>query len=261
MDGQEEAKRKAATDRFLDQFAKKCRIGGFIDGKRSPVWTIASRKRDLYIGQESTGRFQKISLHESGRFRLAFQNDYHQGLIDAGIVDPGTNRAITLWDRPAGDGRAAQLVVSILLPALYYETDFDPTDFDKATNLFTVASGNALEIGIFLSERYSDDLEGKLETVGLPVWYADLKGAGTFSVVIRQRAFEPKASLPKPMTVPSSVFHDLAQMPTDEAPVRTGLRALLYNDPVAEGLLRVIDVGGITLTKNVEPAPRDTVAT
>lgn len=242
--------RNTTIDKFLKEMEKACRIGGYVEGKRSHVWTITSHKRDLYISQDQTGRCWKISLHKSGRFRLAFHDDYHRGLIDKGIVDPAANRAVTVWDRPDGEGKAAWLAVSILLPAVFYQTSFNKADFTKATNLFSVDRGNALEIGIFLSQRFSDDLEGKLEKVGLPVWYADLEDAGTFSVVVRQRPFDPAVHLPKPMTIPIEAFHSREDLPTDDAPVRTGLGSLLFNDPVVEGVLRVMEVSGVTLTKN-----------
>ncbi|MCY1329671.1 hypothetical protein D9M68_354240 [compost metagenome] len=197
-----------------------------------------------------TGQFLKISLHASGRFRVAFHDAYHKNLIDKGIVDPAANRAVTVWDRPDGEGKVAWLAVSILLPADFYHTLFNKADFTKATNLFSVDHGNALEIGIFLSHRFSDDLEGKLEKIGLPVWYADLENVGTFSVVVRQRPFDPAVHLPKPVQIPVEAFHNSDDLPTDDAPVRTGLGSLLFNDPVAEGVLRVTEVSGVTLTKN-----------
>lgn len=245
-----EDSRKNAIEQFLKEAGKKCRIGGYYEGKRSHIWTIANDKHDLYVAQDGTKRSLKMSLHGSGRFRLAFQNEYHQGLIDRGLVDTVANRAITVWDRPAGNGSAARLVVSMLLPAMYYEIDLNPADFTKATSLFKVEPGNALEIGIFHSERFTEDLEGKLANVGKPIWYADLDGAGTFTVVVRQRAFDPTAFLPQePMTLPARAIHNPAKMPTDEKPVKTGLRALIFNDPVKEGVLRVIEVARITLSK------------
>jgi hypothetical protein len=204
----------------------------------------------LYIAQDRTGRFQKISLHASGRFRLAFHENYHQGLVDGGIVDPSVNRAITVWDRPAGNGKAAQLAVSILLPSTDYRIPLNEAEFTKATSLFKIEPGNALEIGIFLSERHSDDLEQKLAKVGIPVWYADLGGAGTSSVVIRQVTFDRTEFVSKlPVTLPARSIHEPAEMPTDQAPVKTGLGALLFNDATTAGMLRVVELSGITLSK------------
>ncbi|WP_458392401.1 hypothetical protein [Sinorhizobium medicae] len=191
----------------------------------------------------------KVSLHASGRFRVAFHESYHRDLIDKGIVDPAANRAVTVWDRPDGEGKAAWLVASIQLPAAFYRTPFNEADFTKATNLFNIDQGNALEIGIFLSPRFSDDLEGKLAKVGTPVWYADLEDAGAFSVVVRQLPFDPE-SLPKPLIIPVEALHSRKDVPTDEAPIRNGLGCLLFNDPVADGVLRVVEVGGVTMTKN-----------
>lgn len=253
-------KRAAAIENFLKQMEKTCRIGGFADRNRSHIWNIASNKGDLYISQAATGRYHKISLHKSGRFRVAFHNEYYQGLIDKGVVDPAANRAITVWDRPDGAGKAAVIAVSILLPANFFRIELRDTDFTKATNLFEVQPGNALEIGIFISEQFSNELEGILEKVGKPVWYSDLEDAGTFSVVVRQRPFDPAIYLPKPITIPASVFHSREGLPTDDAPVRTGIGSLLFNDPVVDGVLRIMEVSGATLTKNptsaaTEPDP------
>ncbi|PBB21365.1 hypothetical protein [Mesorhizobium sp. WSM4313] len=136
--------------------------------------------------------------------------------------------------------------MSILLPAIYFNIDFKQSDFTKATTLFQVEPGNA---GIFMSECFTDKLEGILAKVGTPVWSADLGDAGTFSIVVRQRTFDPITSLPMPVTLPNRAIFDPDQVPIEETPVKTGFRALLYNDPVAEGALRVLDVGGVTLSK------------
>ncbi|WP_141245282.1 hypothetical protein [Mesorhizobium sp. WSM4313] len=100
-----EEKRQEPIAQFLEKMAEKCRVGGCIDSKRSYIWTVASHKRDLYIAQAATGRSLKISLHASGRFRDAFEDGFHRGLVELGIVDPAANRAITVWDRPDGNGR------------------------------------------------------------------------------------------------------------------------------------------------------------
>ncbi len=71
--------------------------------RRAAVWkVVASRKGDVYVMERSTGRYLKVSLHESRDWRF-------QWIVDGGgarspfvesVVEQRGTRIIDQWDRP-----------------------------------------------------------------------------------------------------------------------------------------------------------------
>ena len=60
----------------------------------SSVWRIWSppNKDDIYLSVRSLTNYLKVSLHETGKFRIGFTESYNQKLIETG-KDQGINRA------------------------------------------------------------------------------------------------------------------------------------------------------------------------
>jgi hypothetical protein len=83
------------------------------DGPRGSVWRLWTRKSDVYISAWSLSSIQKISLHESGKWRHAFTAEH----VSKGspFVPTGKDRVIEKWDRPPelapGVTRAFEIVV------------------------------------------------------------------------------------------------------------------------------------------------------
>lgn len=234
---------------FLAAAEKQCRIGGHCNGLRSSIWNIWSSKTDLYLSQRATRKCLKVSFHSSGKFRLAFDESYHAALKGDGIVPPEKDRVITRWKRPEERSKSAVLVASILLPARHYTKPINDDDVSLGTQLFGVDPANSLEVGIFHSAKFAEDLEVKLSRVGRPIWYSDLDSLGTFSVVIRQRPTDPENLLRTELQVPLESFHDRSILPIKDDDVVGGLGVLLFNDAEKEGLLRVVEISGARLRK------------
>jgi hypothetical protein len=83
---------------------------------RSSAWTLSSAKKtdDVYVAQRSHDGEFKISLHESGVFRAAFEADYAKR--EGSVVPPGEDRLTRRWDRPqplyaGGPTRACSIIV------------------------------------------------------------------------------------------------------------------------------------------------------
>ncbi len=71
---------------------------GALDGPRGGIWTVQapSKTRDVYITNLAIADFQKVSLHQSGDWRYAWQSAYAKQL---GLSGPG--RILTQRARPS----------------------------------------------------------------------------------------------------------------------------------------------------------------
>ena len=70
------------------------------EGPRGNVWWLSTRKNknDIYIGARAFADVMKISLHQSGIWRLAFTSEYVSK--GSAVVSPSQDRAIDKWERP-----------------------------------------------------------------------------------------------------------------------------------------------------------------
>lgn len=106
-------------------------------GRYSSVWRIWGEKdADVYMGVSALLGYLKISLHESGKFRVAFVGDYNQKLVDEGKA-PDTDRAFLKWDKiEVEDGTIMQaLDIHFPLTALSLE---DRPETKKGKKLFCI---------------------------------------------------------------------------------------------------------------------------
>jgi len=89
-------------------------------GPSSNSWTVATNKAgDIYISGRDNFQGSKVSLHKSGRWRLA----QTQEAVEARphLIAEGADRAVAKWEAPS-DWRSAPIVafrVITLSPALY----------------------------------------------------------------------------------------------------------------------------------------------
>lgn len=70
------------------------------DGRYSSVWRIWSNtgSDDVYLGVRTLLKYMKISLHQTGKFRVAFTNSYNQKMVEDGKRRE-TDRAFLKWDK------------------------------------------------------------------------------------------------------------------------------------------------------------------
>jgi hypothetical protein len=68
--------------------------------RRSSAWVVwaAKKKDDVYLAQRSHSGEFKVSLHASGVFRAAFEENYAQK--PGSVVAPGEDRLVKRWDSP-----------------------------------------------------------------------------------------------------------------------------------------------------------------
>ena len=86
-------------------------------GRYSSMWRIWShpKKDDIYLGVTCLLQKLKISLHESGKCRVAFVPTYHEELVEDG-ADPEKDRAFMKWEIPEINARTMLQVLDIHFP-------------------------------------------------------------------------------------------------------------------------------------------------
>lgn len=89
--------------------------------KRSSTWRVwvpfskITPKSDVYITSRALGKYQKVSLHESGDWRLAFLNQ-KIALSVPTIGKPRTTRIVQRWVKPESIGARVILAYRVIIP-------------------------------------------------------------------------------------------------------------------------------------------------
>ena len=85
-------------------------------GSQSAVWLIFTRggESDIYVANQYVAGLLKVSLHESGVWRLAFTREYATALQASGAST--LDRAQETWMRPAERVRGWTHAMSIVVP-------------------------------------------------------------------------------------------------------------------------------------------------
>jgi hypothetical protein len=102
-----------------------CRFAvGRLEGPRGNVWRLWTRKSDVYISAWALTSVQKISLHESGRWRHAFTTEH----VSRGspFVASGADRVVEKWDRPPELASGVTKAFEIIVPASEVTTPKHP---------------------------------------------------------------------------------------------------------------------------------------
>jgi hypothetical protein len=101
-------------------------------GPSSNSWKVSTTKAgDIYIAGRDNFHGSKVSLHKSGRWRLAQNEDAVAARPD--LTPAGADRAVVKWDAPPG-WRQSPIVafrVVILSPAVYLSAT-DRTDWKRS---------------------------------------------------------------------------------------------------------------------------------
>src|SRR5688572_17554221 len=83
------------------------------DGARSVVWRVWTNpsRNDIYIAARHLGGVYKVSLHGSGKWRIAFEGPRSP------FIPEGGDRATTKWNRPADLAPGWTRGFSVAVPA------------------------------------------------------------------------------------------------------------------------------------------------
>lgn len=245
------ATKKEISDWVDEAIRKKIRIVAYnADEKYSDPWIFWGKKADFYVAPERVGGCLKISLHLKGGFRLAFVREFVNRMAEAGVKVP--NRDIVVWPKPDIAGTGASHVLSILLPTRNYT---QPAPKGKRYLAFGAETpSNAVEVGLFYSKQ---PIEVPLQKVGLPVAYATLDNGDIYSVAVRARNIDLHPEMFPPVPVEKVKAFRPDGVPEIGMPKR-GLKMLAFSDPAKTGVLQIVEIGDVTMSRN--PAPSDRVS-
>lgn len=84
------------------------------DGRCSDVWRVWTVKNDVYVAPRTKGGEFKISLHKSGKWRLAFTSDYAEKMRRLGTWR--SERCVEPLDRPVPHALGLTRAVRLYFP-------------------------------------------------------------------------------------------------------------------------------------------------
>lgn len=129
------------------------RFGIRDDGHRAATWKIwtetSGGRSEVYLVCRALGGVVKASLHESGRWHLAYSPGAYQELVEGAI--PAEDRFIDRWDRPPEFAQGLTLAYRIVTPSGAATTEVDATDANEIIWLPDAPQGRATEVVIFIS--------------------------------------------------------------------------------------------------------------
>ena len=239
-------------EEFKRGFRKRVRFAVRSPEERySAAWLTTNTKSGFYIGARSVMGTFKISLHTSGRCRLAFEQTY---AFNRGLIPPGEDRALVKWWRFPTPPVDAALVVGLVFPTDFLHLDA-PAATEKEPFVFLQAApqGKAVEVGFFYSREPVNTLEPKLKEFGIPLFWTDLANGDMVWMVGRETDFDATA-LPPDETL-NSISGRLLDPDgfTKAAAERRSLTAHLWNAPKDNEALVIIEVGGIATSVDAIP--------
>lgn len=221
---------------------------GTTEGSFSGIWSAWGRKNDYYIGARSVLGSLKISLHASGICRVAFA-EQHFALMEQQGLDIPDDRAFVKWRRAPLQNVGAILVVRLIFPVAFLRLNRPETTRTKPIFIFeTGPSQKAIELGFFYSREQQDTLQHKF--IGIPIVTTHLDNGENVSIVISEIDFDPSA-LPPPEQMNRCGMRLLSQSAFPEADTeRRGLNAIFFNKPTDNEALQIVEIGGVSVTRN-----------
>jgi hypothetical protein len=219
------------------------------NSKYSGGWCIFSHGNDFYLGARSILGSIKISLHASGICRIAF-TERQMALMRAQGLELSNDRALLKWRRAASPEVGAVHVASLIFPAAHLQGDPPRATYKKPVLIIGVAiPGKAVEVGFFFARESMKTLKGKLSAVGMPMCYTSLANGETVSMVVREADFDSSVVLPTVESLNKAGMRLLNRdVLTDTGTF--GLTAAFWNHPIDGETLRLVEIGGITFTRN-----------
>jgi hypothetical protein len=243
-------------DEFKQGFRKRVRFAVRSPEQRySAAWLTIDTNSGFYIGARSVMGTFKISLHTSGKCRLAFEKTYFDFAVNRGLIPPEEDRALVKWRRSPTPAVGAALVVGLVFPTDFLHLDAPTTTASEPFAFLQAApQGKAVEIGFFYSREPVNTLEPKLLEFGIPLFWTDLDNGDIVWMVGREADFDATA-LPSVETL-NSISGRLLDPDgfTKAGAERRTLTSHLWNAPKDNEALIIIEVGGIATSVDVIPS-------
>lgn len=210
-------------------------------GHFSDTWVFWGNRSDFYFGAKGALGSMKVSLHANGRGYLAYVREFHKLLANDGIE---LGRTMEQWRLPEpGDRRAVQ-VASILLPATFFRITQTKAKLAKAL-ILGVSDNLGAEINIFRCRGYHEGIESELRLLGHPLFVTHLDGGVSFLIFVREVPYDNQI-IPTSEQINATKHTVLDKsLLTTSVDEYQGLNAILWSKPVDDGILRIIEVGGV----------------
>ncbi len=147
----------------------------------------------------------------------------------------------------------------LIFPLDYLRNDAPETTPKKRAIVFTAdAPGEAVEFGFFYSRETVETLEPKLAQIGQPLFQVTLENGEAIHVIARIRRFDA-AVLPSSEKMSAEGMTPLnpKALPKPGAE-QTDLNAVLWNAPEDGETFQILEIGGVTLRRNVSAEDRST---
>lgn len=240
---QEQVANLARLDRSI---RKGIRFAVVAEEKHSGVWKAWTNRSDFYFGAKNALGAIKVSLHQSGKCRVAFLESQISRMQELGIPTPA-DRAIAKWERPEIPAIGACHAASIIFPAAYLSMTSKLGTAAKPVIAFHLSPDDeAAEIGFFYSTEHPDAIESRFSKIGMPLFFMALDDGKFVTMLARPTSFSPSV-LPSPDVLTRTPMKPT----TGEAPKQgDDLAAVFWNAPKQNEALMMIEVGGIQLSSD-----------
>jgi hypothetical protein len=155
-------------------------------GYRAETWKCwtnqGAGKRDVYVACRALGNALKLSLHESGRWQIAFDSQQFSQMFDGANAPP--DRFMGKWEKPAPLASDLTLACRIHIP-WHATTIPDPSPDSKVHWIECAPRGQSVEVAVFLLERPPDksDWPGRDSMQTKLVGQLPLDGGGSVCIV------------------------------------------------------------------------------
>lgn len=226
-------------------------------GERSSLWQATCRKSDFYFGTRSIMGVIKVSLHESGKGRVALTQEHQEKLVSSGR-DIKADRKLNGWDMPKVPDNGAIHVASIVFPTAFLRKDGISWEEDTMKQKFIITcpqNQQAVEFGFFFSKEHPTSLEGKFEGKADPLVWFGLDNGSFVSVVGCYTALDAEADRNDFINKVGrgGKFVDLGEDAIKVAQRYDNMSAFLWNNPSEaeeKGVLKILEIHGFSFTKN-----------
>lgn len=157
-------------------------------GRRAEIWKCWTRvgtgKKDVYVACRALKGGLKLSLHDSGRWHVAFDSTQFPSMFEE-ESSPAT-RFMSKWNKPAPIIQGLSLACRIHTP--WHAVTIPDASLDANVTWIPMApEGQSVEVVVFLSEgeMVVNDWPGRLSMKTNPVGSFELDGGGCVWVVHR----------------------------------------------------------------------------
>jgi hypothetical protein len=153
------------------------------ENRRAASWKcFGGGRKEVYVACRALAGCIKLSLHESGRWHVAFDYQKFPTLFEPGSAPP--TRFSAVWKRPAPIVQGFTLACRIHTP--WYAANIQEQELEAGVTWLAPASaGQSVEVAIFLCDQLIDPnaWPGRTSMQTQPVGWFELDGGGCVWVV------------------------------------------------------------------------------